>query len=133
MGAWTDLSTVLVYIDTDVSSEIYRLHFTVHTHRHQLSLNFVVFFGSCLLVMIYYVCPTGSSRLHWSSVFQIIQGIAHGVKILHDRFIVHLDLKPSNVLLDSDFNPKIADFGVARELNLRGNEYFDDNFVAGTM
>jgi len=66
-------------------------------------------------------------------VFQIIQGIAHGVKILHDRFIVHLDLKPSNVLLDSDFNPKIADFGVARELNLRGNEYFDDNFIAGTM
>ncbi|CAD6255869.1 unnamed protein product [Miscanthus lutarioriparius] len=75
----------------------------------------------------------GSSRLHWSSVFQIIQGIAHGVKIRHDRFIVHLDLKPSNVLLDSDFNPKIADFGVARELNLRGNEYFDDNFVAGTI
>ena len=43
MGAWTDLSTVLVYIDIDVSSEIYRLHFTVHTHRHQLSLNYVVF------------------------------------------------------------------------------------------
>jgi len=43
MGAWTDLSTVLVYIDIDVSSEIHRLHFTVHTHRHQLSLNYVVF------------------------------------------------------------------------------------------
>ena len=33
-----------IYIDIDVSSEIYRrLHFTVHTHRHQLSLNYVVF------------------------------------------------------------------------------------------
>ncbi|OQU85299.1 hypothetical protein SORBI_3004G212600 [Sorghum bicolor] len=72
------------------------------------------------------------SRLHWSSVFHIIQGIAQGVKILHDRNIVHLDLKPSNILLDSDFNPKIGDFGVARELDLGENDLSDNHFV-GSM
>ncbi|KAL6654613.1 hypothetical protein ACP70R_008078 [Stipagrostis hirtigluma subsp. patula] len=45
----------------------------------------------------------------WSSCFRIIQGIAQGVQYLHERHIVHLNLKPSIILLDSDMNPKIGD------------------------
>lgn len=41
--------------------------------------------------------------------------IARGMAYIHSRKIVHRDLKPENVLIDKDFNLKIADFGIACE------------------
>lgn len=38
-------------------------------------------------------------------------GIAYGIKHIHSLKIIHLDLKPGNILLDNNFYPKIADFG----------------------
>lgn len=44
----------------------------------------------------------------------VIYGIVAGMSFLHEHKILHNDLKPSNILLDDDFHPKIADFGLSQ-------------------
>ncbi|KAL6868109.1 hypothetical protein ACP4OV_014954 [Aristida adscensionis] len=55
-------------------------------------------------------------ELSWNISFKIIKGICQGLQFLHDlqRPIIHMDLKPGNILLDDNLTPKIADFGLSR-------------------
>uniref|UniRef100_A0A3B1JHC2 Receptor-interacting serine-threonine kinase 3 n=1 Tax=Astyanax mexicanus TaxID=7994 RepID=A0A3B1JHC2_ASTMX len=52
----------------------------------------------------------------WSLAFRIAHQIALGMNFLHqlDPPLLHLDLKPSNVLLDDSLNAKLTDFGLAK-------------------
>ncbi|XP_024316580.1 putative serine/threonine-protein kinase [Brachypodium distachyon] len=59
----------------------------------------------------------GAANLPWSVRSDICIGTARGLSFLHEEHepsIVHRDIKASNVLLDRNFVPKIADFGLAK-------------------
>ncbi|THG13923.1 G-type lectin S-receptor-like serine/threonine-protein kinase At2g19130 [Camellia sinensis] len=64
-----------------------------------------------------------SKVLDWKTRYQIALGTAKGLAYLHENCrdcIIHCDIKPSNILLDIDFRPKIAYFGLAK---LLGREF----------
>ncbi|OMP03594.1 hypothetical protein CCACVL1_02350 [Corchorus capsularis] len=60
----------------------------------------------------------GENRfLSWEKLHEIALGIAKGIEYLHqgcEQRILHFDIKPHNILLDQNFNPKISDFGLAK-------------------
>ncbi|RCV35407.1 hypothetical protein SETIT_7G237500v2 [Setaria italica] len=60
---------------------------------------------------------SGRKNLDWLTRFGICLGITRGLAYLHEESsirVVHRDIKASNILLDTNFNPKISDFGLAK-------------------
>ncbi|CAL2268154.1 unnamed protein product [Prunus armeniaca] len=96
--------------------------------RHR---NLVPLLGYCRrkgeLLLVYDYMPNGSLdkylyhqpvvTLNWSQRFRVIKGVASGLFYLHEEWeqvVVHRDVKASNILLDSKFNARLGDFGLAR-------------------
>uniref|UniRef100_A0A0E0GP68 Receptor-like serine/threonine-protein kinase n=1 Tax=Oryza nivara TaxID=4536 RepID=A0A0E0GP68_ORYNI len=73
--------------------------------------------------------------LEWRQRFNIAVGVAKGLAYLHHEcleWVIHCDVKPENILLDGNFEPKIADFGLAKLLN-RGGSNQNVSRVRGTI
>ncbi|KAE8657025.1 hypothetical protein F3Y22_tig00116997pilonHSYRG00845 [Hibiscus syriacus] len=73
--------------------------------------------------------------LDWPIRHQIALGVARGLAYLHhDLFspIIHRDIKSTNILLDANYEPKVADFGIAKVLQARGGKDCTTTVVAGT-
>ncbi|TYH29827.1 hypothetical protein ES288_A01G043400v1 [Gossypium darwinii] len=69
------------------------------------------------------------NTLGWKKMFDIVLGVAQGIHYLHqgcDMQILHFDIKPHNILLDENFNPKVFDFGLAKLYSV------DDSIVSLT-
>ncbi|GAU21646.1 hypothetical protein TSUD_251290, partial [Trifolium subterraneum] len=59
----------------------------------------------------------GVQPISWMTRINIAIGVARGLAFLHslDANVIYRDLKASNILLDSDFNANLSDFGLARD------------------
>ncbi|MGH8908991.1 MAG: ABC transporter substrate-binding protein [Egibacteraceae bacterium] len=75
--------------------------------------------GSPYIVMEYLPAGSLADRLHaggplpWPEVLEIGVKLAGVLQSAHEAGILHLDIKPANVLVGTDCEPKLADFGIA--------------------
>ncbi|KAL7169215.1 hypothetical protein ACSBR2_034287 [Camellia fascicularis] len=118
---------------------------TIGRLRHP---NLVRFLGYCRckqeLLLVYDFMPNGSldkflygqpkRLLNWMQRFKIIKDVASGLFYLHHQWIqviIHRDIKASNILIDSDFNARLGDFGLAKLCDHGAD--LQTSHVAGTL
>ncbi|KAI3788673.1 hypothetical protein L2E82_01446 [Cichorium intybus] len=77
----------------------------------------------------------GLGKLDWATRLHIAKGIAKGLAYLHEEcleWVLHCDVKPQNILLDANYNPKVADFGLSKLLDRTGINQWNFSMIRGT-
>uniref|UniRef100_A0A1B6M5Z0 non-specific serine/threonine protein kinase n=1 Tax=Graphocephala atropunctata TaxID=36148 RepID=A0A1B6M5Z0_9HEMI len=119
----------------------------LNSHRHDniLSLyGYSVTENACCLVYQYMangsledrlLCKKNTRALNWAQRLNIMTGTARGIQFLHSlgqKPLVHGDIKSANILLDNNFEPRLGDFGLAREGPLQQYTHVKVSRVHGT-
>ncbi|KAK1267228.1 putative receptor protein kinase ZmPK1 [Acorus gramineus] len=76
-----------------------------------------------------------SEVLDWEKRFDIAVGTARALAYLHEEcleWVLHLDVKPQNILLDENYQPRVADFGLSKLLDRRVGPIKSFSRVRGT-
>lgn len=76
-----------------------------------------------------------STVLSWERRHRIIYGVAQALDYLHngcEKRVLHRDIKSSNIMLDSEFNAKLGDFGLARTIQQSEKTHHTTKEIAGT-
>uniref|UniRef100_A0A803KTM8 Receptor-like serine/threonine-protein kinase n=1 Tax=Chenopodium quinoa TaxID=63459 RepID=A0A803KTM8_CHEQI len=71
----------------------------------------------------------------WKERFKVALGTAKGLAYLHHEcleWVIHCDVKPENILLDENFEPKISDFGLAKLCQRGGHGSSELTRIRGT-
>jgi tetratricopeptide (TPR) repeat protein len=79
-----------------------------HEGQHYFSMGFVQ--GESLSRQI------ANGPLPSRRAAEIVRRVALAIEFAHDRGVIHRDLKPANILLDSEGNPRVTDFGLAKKV-----------------
>ncbi|KAI3788526.1 hypothetical protein L2E82_01295 [Cichorium intybus] len=118
----------------------------ISTIRRLNHMNLIQTWGYCAegkhRLVVYEYMENGSlaeileaGKLDWATRFEIAKGIAKGLAYLHEEcleWILHCDVKPHNILLDANYNPKVADFGLSRLLDRSGINQWNFSMMRGT-
>jgi len=76
-----------------------------------------------------------SNAINWGKRYKIALGTAKGLAYLHEEcleWILHCDIKPQNILIDSDYQPKIAYFGLSKLLHRNNLDNSNFSRMRGT-
>ncbi|XP_049936687.1 putative receptor protein kinase ZmPK1 [Nymphaea colorata] len=111
-------------------------------------MNLVTMFGLCAekqkRLLVYEYLENGSleknlfsndTMLTWENRFNIALSTAKALAYLHEEClecVLHCDVKPQNILLDKNFQPKVADFGLSQLSDRHGNNISKFSKVRGT-
>ncbi|PIA33892.1 hypothetical protein AQUCO_03900031v1 [Aquilegia coerulea] len=106
--------------------------------------NLIKLYGYCnepkIMALVYEYMEKGSFDMilfenhldvPWARLYDIAREIALGISYLHESChpqIIHHDIKPGNVLLDSDLSPRITDFGIAKLNNELKSQFAQTSF-----
>lgn len=109
-------------------------------------MNLIEIWGYCAegkhRLLVYQYMEHGSlsknlsaDTLDWQKRFEIALGTARGLAYLHEEcleWVLHCDVKPQNILLDSNYQPKVSDFGLSKLLSRGDLNHSSFSKIRGT-